>query len=74
MARTQASFSQAHLQASAVTSWIVQNARQDENIVEYDEYPGQRRGGHGDEVVGRVGSPAGFVDLEFAPYRPLRSQ
>jgi hypothetical protein len=27
MARTQASFSQAHLQASAVTSWIVQNAR-----------------------------------------------
>ena len=28
----------------------------------------QRRGGHGDEVVGRVGSPAGFVDLEFAPH------
>ena len=42
--------------------------QQDENIVEYDEYPGQRRGGHGDEVVGRVGAPAGFVDLEFAPH------
>lgn len=39
--------------------------QQHEDIIEYDEQPRECRRGHGDEVVGRVASPAALVDLEF---------
>ena len=42
--------------------------KQHEDVVEHDEQPGQRRRGHGDEVVGRVGAPARLVDFELAAH------
>ena len=42
--------------------------QQYENVVEDDQQPWQCRGGHGDEVVGRVGAPARLVDFELAAH------
>ncbi len=39
--------------------------QQHEDVIEGDEQPRKRRGGHSDEVIGGVGAPAGLVDLEL---------